>query len=158
MANTTDNLQFNVWLEDDVVNFEEINANFEKLDDMVMCIESGTKTASYSGGSDANAVWRYKKYSDGTIDMSAKLNFTNLKCNGGSKSPYYSGNVQLNFPFTFSEIYDVRMHLASNTIGWVSDITGETVNDSVSFRVMSMDSESTNIHKQVFINVKGVLS
>lgn len=157
MSNVTDNLQFNVWLEDDVVNFEEINANFEKLDSMVMCVESGTKTSAYSGGSSSNATWKYKKYSDGTIEMSSKLEFTNLKCNGGSAAPYYSGSVLVNFPFDLKEVYDVQMHLASNTIGWVSDITGKSVLDSVNFRVMGMSSESTYVYKQVFINVKGVL-
>lgn len=157
MANLTNNLKFNVWLEDDVVNFEEINENFEKLDSMVMCVESGTKTSAYSGGSSSNATWRYKKYSDGTIDMSTILEFTNLKCNGGSAAPYYSGSVQVDFPFEFKLVYDVQMHLASNTIGWVSDITGKSVNDYVRFRVMGMGNESTYIYKQVFINVKGVL-
>lgn len=157
MANRTKNLHLNTWLENDPVDFEEVNENFEAIDQLVMCTESGSKTAGYSGGSESVATWRYKKYSDGTIDMSAKLNFTNLKCDGGSSSPYYSGGVEVNFPFEFSEIYDVQMHLASNTIGWVSDITNKSVINKVSFRVMSMNYENTGIYKQVFINVKGVL-
>ena len=59
------------------------------------------------------------------------------------------------FPFQLTAVYDVQMHLASNTIGWVSDITGKSVIDHVMFRVMSTAYESTNIYKQVFINVKG---
>ena len=62
------------------------------------------------------------------------------------------------FPFSLSEIYDVQMHLASNTIGWVSDITNKTVTDKVVFKVMGVDSENDYIYKQVFINVKGVLA
>ena len=84
MPNTTSKLGLNTWLENDVVDFEEINENFEKLDNMVMCIESGTKTANFSGGTTSVATWRYRKYSDGTVEMSAKLEFTNLKCDGGS--------------------------------------------------------------------------
>lgn len=157
MANKTKNLHLNTWLESDPVNFEELNANFEAIDQLVSCVESGSKTAGYSGGSDSVATWRYKKYSDGTVEMSAKLNFTNLKCNGGSAAPYYSGTVTVSFPFEFAEIYDVQMHLASNTIGWVSDITGEAVNNKVMFRVMGMWLETDFIYKQVFVNIKGVL-
>lgn len=157
-ANKTKNLGFNIWLENEPVNFEEMNENFEKIDHFALCIESGVKTASYSGGSDTVANWRYKKYSDGTVEMSVKLNFTNLKCNGGSKSPYYSEASHVYFPFSLSEIYDVQMHLASNTIGWVSDITNKTVTDKVVFKVMGVDSENDYINKQVFINVKGVLA
>ena len=50
------------------------------------------------------------------------------------------------------------MHLASNTIGWVSDITGKSVLDYVMFRVMGTEYESENVYKQVFITVKGVLA
>lgn len=49
MPNLSTNMGFNLFLESDVVDFEQLNANFEKLDKMVLCIESGTKTASYSG-------------------------------------------------------------------------------------------------------------
>ena len=66
--------------------------------------------------------------------------------------------VQVYFPFSFSSVYDVQMHLASNTIGWVSDITGKSVLDYVMFRVMGTAYESENVYKQVFITVKGVLA
>lgn len=89
--------------------------------------------------------------------MSTKLEFTNIKCNGGSKAPYYSGPSTVQFPFSMSEVYDVQMHLASNTIGWVSDITGKSVLDSVMFRVMAMEYEDDYIYKQVYITVKGVI-
>ena len=155
MPNQTANMEFTTFLENDVVDWEKINENFEKLDNVVLCIESGTKTASYSGGTSGNATWHYKKYSDGSIEMYAKMEFDNIKCNGGSSSPYYSGTSTVNFPFALTAVYDVQMHLASNTIGWVSDITGKSVIDLVSFRVMSTAYESTFIYKQIFINVKG---
>lgn len=158
MPNPTTNLGLNTWLENEVVNFEEVNQNFEKLDTMVMCIESGTKTSSYIGGSNDVTTWRYKKYSDGTIDMSAKLIFTNLKCNGGSAIPYYSVDSKVYFPFSLSEVYDVQMHLASNTIGWVSNITDRSILGYAMFRVMSIKLETTDEYKQIFINVKGVFT
>lgn len=157
MPNKTTNLELNTWLENEMVNFEEVNANFETIDKLVSCVESGTKTSNYTGGSDSVAKWRYKKYSDGTVEMSAKLGFTNLKCNGGNQSPYYSGTSNVYFPFTLTEVYDVQMHLASNTIGWVSDITGKSVLDMVMFRVMATESETDEKYKQIFIQVKGVM-
>ena len=158
MPNKTNNLGLNTFLETEYVDFEQINENFEKIADLVSCVESGTKTSSYTGGSDSVVTWRYKKYSDGTIDMSAKMEFTNLKCDGGSSSPYYSGDSKVYFPFSLSQVYDVQMHLASNTIGWVSDITGKSVLDHVMFRVMGTEHESSYVYKQIFINVKGVLA
>lgn len=158
MPNKTTNLGLNTWLEDEIVDFEQVNYNFEKLDTMAMVVESGTKTAPYSGGVTGNATWHYRKYSDGTIDMSTKLEFTNIKCNGGSQAPYYSGATNIYFPFDLSSVYDVQGHLSSNTIGWVSDITNRSVLDHVSFRVMSMYFETDYIYKQIFINVKGVLN
>lgn len=158
MATKTPKLGLNIWLESDPVNFEEVNENFKKIDDMVMCIESGEVSSSYSGGVSGSTTWKYKKYSDGTIDMSTKMEFTNIKCNGGSSAPYYSGTLNLYLPFTLSQVYDVQMHLASNTIGWVSDITGQSVLDKVTFRLLAMENESDYKYKQVFINVKGVLA
>lgn len=157
MPNKTANLELNTWLENEVVDFEEVNANFEKIDKLVSCVESGIKTANYTGGSDSVAKWRYKKYSDGTVEMSTVIYFTNLKCNGGVKAPYYSGSSTINFPLSLSAVYNVQMHLASNTFGWVSNITGKTVADSVMFRLMSLEYESNEEYKQVFINVKGVV-
>lgn len=157
MADQTAKNKFNIFLENDVVDFEQINENFKKLDAMNLCIESGTKTASYTGGVIGTATWRYKKFADGTIEMSTKLEFDNIKCNGGSSSPYYSGTLTVNFPFSLADLYDIQMHLASNTIGWVSDITGKSVLNYVMFRVMSTSYESENTYKQIFINVKGVL-
>lgn len=158
MPNITNNLGLNVFLENEPVNFEEINANFEKIDALPICIESGTKTASYTGGSDSVATWRYRKYSDGTVEMSARLGYTNIKCNAGSTAPYYSGASTVKFPLAMSSVYDVQMHLASNTVGWVCDISNRTVLDQVVFRLASVWPETDELYKQVFINVKGVLA
>lgn len=157
-ANRTPNLGLNIWYENEAVNFEEVNENFENLDDMVMCIEHGTITSEYTGGSETAAKWRYKKYSDGTVEFISKLAYTNLKCNNGSSAPYYSASSTVRFPFSLKEVYDVQMHLASNTYGWPVDMTTESVKDKIEFRVMALSSETTEIYKQVFVSVKGVLA
>lgn len=156
--NKTTNLKLNTWLENEPVNFEEVNENFEIIDKLPFVIESGTKVGTYTGGTQSSNTWRYKKYSDGTIEMHTKLEFDNLKCNGGSEAPYYSGTSKVTFPFSLAGVHDVQMHLASNTIGWVSDITGKSVIDYVLFRVASVYKEDSLEYKQVFINVKGVLA
>ena len=71
MSSITSNLGLTIWNESDPVNFEDINNNFEKIDRLVNCIESGIVTSTYTGGTNPTAEWRYKKYSDGTDDMSA---------------------------------------------------------------------------------------
>ena len=89
--------------------------------------------------------------------MSTVIYFTNLKCDGGAKAPYYSESSTIYFPFSLNEVYNVQMNLASSSFGWVSNITGKTVLDSVIFRLMSPESESTEAYKQVFIDVKGAI-
>lgn len=156
--NQTKNLKLNTWLENEPVDFEEINDNFEKIDKLPFVIESGSKIGSYTGGSNSSNIWRYKKYSDGTIEMSTKLEYNNLKCNNGTEAPYYSSDSKVTFPFALKEVYNVQMHLASNTIGWVADITNKTVLDSVTFKVATVYKENDLVYKQVFLNVKGVLA
>lgn len=157
MPNLTAKLGLNLFLENEVVDFEQINANFRKLDSLRTCTESGTKTSNYPGGSDGVATWRYKKYSDNTISLTTRLNFTNLKCTEGSAPPYYSATSEVVFPFAFSAIHNVQMHLASPTIGWVADSTGASTIDRVTFRLVGLEKETTIKYKQVYISVEGVL-
>lgn len=157
MADKTPNLGLNTWLETDYFDVDEINENFIKLDALSICTETGIKTASYTGGVAGSAEWYYKKYTDNTVEMSARLYYTNLKCNSGDAAPYYSGSSSISFPFKFSKVYDVQMHLASNTKGWICDTTGETVLDNISFILMNMLKEESEVYKQVFVSVKGVL-
>lgn len=158
MANKTDRCGFNVFLENDIVNFDEINYNFEKLDAMNLCIESGTASSNYNGVTSGSTIWRYKKYADKTVELSVKLEFENIRCNGGSSSPYSSGEINLYFPFNFSSIYDIQMHMSSNTVGWIHDMTPKKTTDCISFKVLSTALESSNVYKEISINVKGVLA
>lgn len=157
MANQTTKNKFNIFLENDPVDFELINANFEKIDSMNLCVESGIKAANYSGVTSGSILWRYKKYSDKTIDMDIKLEFGNIRCNGGSAFPYLSGIVNVYFPFKLSNVFNIQMHMTSNTVGWVSDLTPKGALEYVSFQVLSVYSESENVYKEISISVKGVL-
>lgn len=155
MSDLTPNVAFNTFLENEVIDFEKINENFEKLDGYALCIESGEKTALYSGGTSGNATWRYKKYSDGAIEMYTKIELENLKCNSGVSLPYYSPDVKVMLPINMISIDHIETQLASSTIGWISNITDKNIVDYILFKVISTAYESTNIYKQVFINVKG---
>lgn len=156
-ANKTDKLKLNIWLENEPVNFEEINHNFKEIDKLPFVVESGTKNGSYTEGTNSSNTWYYKKYSDNSIELYTKLEFDNLKCNNGSAAPYYSGTSKVTFPFDLKAVRDVQMHLVSNTVSWISNLTGKSVLDSISFRLVSAWKEDTTEYKQVFINVKGEL-
>lgn len=155
MSTLSTNMEFNLFLESDVVDFELLNANFEKLDKMVLCTESGEKTANYSGGTTGNATWKYKKYSDGTIDLYTAMSLDNLKCSQGSQAPYYTSDCKVYFPFTITKIDNVQMHMSSETKGWVCNLTGKDVVDYILFNIMGMESENNYVFKKVFIDVKG---
>lgn len=155
MSTLSTNMEFNLFLESDVVDFELLNANFEKLDKMVLCTESGEKTANYSGGTTGNTTWKYKKYSDGTIDLYTAMSLDNLKCSQGSQAPYYTSDCKVYFPFTITKIDNVQMHMSSETKGWVCNLTGKDVVDYILFNIMGMESENNYVFKKVFINVKG---
>ena len=155
MPDLSANMEFNLFLENDVVDWEKINENFEKLDKLVQCTESGTKSASYTGASSGNASWYYKKFSDGSIEMYTKLELDNVKCSSGASSPYQSGTISVNFPFKLVSVNDVHMNMASSTVGWVSDITGKGIVDLVRFTVRSTSYENSVVYKQIYINVKG---
>lgn len=160
MAVKTPILGLNTWLENDIVDFEEVNENFELIDSFAICTESGTKTAAYNGGSNETATWRYKQYSDGTVEMSTALYFSNLPCSTGSGAPYRSNDVTLYFPFNFSSIYAVHTDMAAPTVGFITNKTDRTILDHMIFNVQSMldESQAEDIYKQIFITVKGVLA
>lgn len=159
MPNKTKNIGLTTWLESDVVDFEQVNDNFEKIDALVNCIEAGVIVGSYDdGGTVATTNWHYKKYSNGSVKMDAKLVFNNLICDTGDEIPYYSDSVTITYPFQFSSVYSVQMHAVSNGITWVADITGKTVVDSTTFRLVTRAKESGTVYKQVYITVKGWLA
>lgn len=162
--NKTTKLGLNIWLENEAVNFEEVNENFTKIDAIPFCVESGTKSASFTGGASGDVVvWYYKKYSDGTIELNAKLDYNDLRCVNGEGAPYYSSESKVNFPFSLAKIYSVQMHLIDREhLGWVQDTTPKDILTYANYVVVGFlkedaDSVPTPSYKQVYITVKGVL-
>lgn len=154
-VNVTSNIGLHVWNEDEIVDFEEINENFEKIDDLLLVVEYGTKTANTTGGTDNIITWYYRVFNNQTVDMYCKLDCDSLKCNNGSAVPYLTNELTVSFPFGLSEIRDVHMHMASSTKGWVFNTTEENVLNKLSFVVGSFENESTNNHKTIYISLKG---
>lgn len=155
-SDKTLNLGFHSWIETDAVNFEEINENFDKIDNLVHCTESGIMTMPYTNGSNTTAEWYYRKYSDGMVEACADLTYTNLICDQGSEAPYYSAkHSEITLPFTFARVYDLQMHLASNSMSWVTNITGSNISNRVIFRLFNVTVESSELYKQVFVHIVG---
>lgn len=159
MPTPTENLKLNIFNEDEVFDVDQINENFQKLDAVPVCIETGVTTASYSGALAGSANWRYRKFNDGTAEMSTAISFTTLRANQGDAVPYYSNAINLNFPFQMASVYDVQMHMASNTKGWIIDTSNNLITSGVTFVLASSVKESdADYYKQVFIHIKGVLT
>lgn len=155
MPNKTTKLGLNTFLESEVLNYEDVNYNFEKIDEYPICIESGKKSSTYSGAVSGNATWYYRKYSDGTIDLYTNIETTGLKCSSGASAPYHSNTTKILIPISLSTIYGTELSLTSEYLGWVADITGKNVNDYITFQVVGLKVESNNTYKRVYIHIKG---
>lgn len=157
MPKTTTNLQFNLFEETDVVDFELINQNFEKIDNTKLWIGSDKTASTYSIGEvNGTASWYYKEMSDRHVEMYTKIDLDTLKCSNGSGVPYYSDTVTLNLPVPLDSVHDVQMHLNSSTVGWIIDETGANMSSFVKFKVASFNHEPSVIYKQIFVSIKGI--
>ena len=80
MATQTTKLGFNTWLPSDYMNVSELNANFNKIDNYVMCTKSEIISTTASNDDKTNTDWIYKEYSDGTIELYAAVRMSKIKC------------------------------------------------------------------------------
>lgn len=149
MSSKTSNLGLTIWNDTDPVDFEEINSNFQTIDGLANCIESGIVTVT-----DVN--WYYKKYSDGVAEACAILSYSTLTCNTGTAAPYESAISTINFPFAFSTVYNIQMNLVSGTTGWITNTSVSL--DSASFKICNIVQESASAYKQVCVSVKGKIN
>ena len=156
MSTKTSNLGLTIWNDTDPVDFEEINSNFQTIDRLVSCIESGIVTTSYNGETTTDVNWYYKKYSDGVTEACAILLCNTLTCNTGTAAPYASAVSTINFPFTFSTIYNIQMNLVSETTGWIANTSVSL--DRATFKVCNIVQETEATYKQVCVSVKGKIN
>ena len=156
MSSKTSNLGLTIWNDTDPVDFEEINSNFQTIDGLANCIESGIVTVSYNGGTNTDVNWYYKKYSDGVAEACVILSYNTLTCNTGTAAPYESTVSTINFPFTFSAIYNIQMNLVSETTGWIANTSVSL--DRAAFKVCNIVQETEATYKQVCVSVKGKIN
>lgn len=154
MPNQTKNLRFNVFLENEPVDFEQINANFEKIDSLLNCVEHGTKSTNYSGGATGTANWTYRKYSDGSIELYTVVDVSTMKCNIGDEMPFSSSAVDVPLPFKVN-VKSLLTHLSTSVMNIVTDETNSAAKNNLVFTLKGFANETATLSKRLFIHVKG---
>lgn len=157
MPSMTNKLGLYTFLETDVVDFANMNENFEKIDELLNCKEYGTATAAYSGGSVGTATWTYRKYTDGSIELYTSIDVSTLRCNSGTTAPYMSSEATLALPFKVT-IKDLQMHLSSLVPNIILDQTNAVSSNNLVFKLCNYTKEESNSQKRMFVNVKGVIA
>ena len=160
MATQTTKLGFNTWLPSDYMNVSELNANFNKLDNFVVCTHSEVISTTGSNDDNSNTDWLYKEYSDGTAELSAAVKMSNIKCDISSSSaadtaPYRSTTYTINIPKTFSEVYSLQLTARDAFI--MSENTSNLSISSVSFSLAKFAKDTTNSTYIIYVNIKGRL-
>ena len=153
MATQTTKLGFNTWLPSDYMNVSELNANFNKLDNFVVCTHS--EVISTTGSN-----WLYKEYSDGTAELSAAVKMTNIKCDISSSdsadvAPYRSSTYIINLPITISEVYSLQLTAREAFI--MSEDSSNLSMSSVSFSLAKFSKDTLNTSYIIYVNIKGRL-
>ena len=159
MPNKTTNLGMNVFLENEVFDVDLVNENFQIIDDIPMTAKSaGVMTSVFSGAQSGTVTWRYKRYSDKTIDLEASIVLNSVYINANNAVPYYSNDVVVNLPVVLSSVNNIHTDIVANTRRWVAmtSSTG-TVTTALTFSILSnvKDTSSSN-RNTVFIQIKGV--
>ena len=117
MATQTTNLGLNTWLPSDYMNVSELNANFDKIDNYIMCTKSEIISTTTSNDDQTNTDWVYKEYSDGTVELYAAVRMSKIKCEHSSTvdvetAPYYSSSIVIHLPKQISEIDSLQITAA----------------------------------------------
>ena len=161
MATQTTKLGFNTWLPSDYMNVSELNANFVKLDNFVVCTRSEVISTTGSNDDHSNTDWLYKEYSDGTAELSAAVKMTNIKCdisssNSADAAPYYSSSSTIWLPVTISEVYSLQLTARDAFI--MSEDSSNLSMSSVSFSLAKFSKDILNTSYIIYVNIKGRLA
>lgn len=160
MAVKTENLNLNTWLESDYVNFEEINENFETIDTFIVATEAGTVTSTYTDGSgiSGNITWRYKKYSNKTIEIVAAVDVHNWLANTqfGETGIYGTTDMTINMPFSFVNLYDTHVNVQCPNAMLIFNKTAITEATALTIQAAGFTSETDTDTKRIILNIRGV--
>ena len=174
----TKNLGMNLFIDTDVVDFNDINKNFNVLDALPFCVKSGVTTATYQQyilkngnentayGNPIDVKWNYKIYNDKTFEMYAKIELTTLSCTAAIGSLFRSGYLRVYLPnkysdgtmFNIAEVSDLNINMSSDSYDWIILTNGPSIVNNFTFRIVGPKKETYSVYRQIFVNVKGVIS
>ena len=162
MATQTTNLGLNTWLPSDYMNVSELNANFNKLDNYIMCTKSEIISTTDSNDDQTNTDWIYKEYSDGTIELYAAVRMSKIKCDHSSTvdvetAPYYSSSIVIHLPKQISEISSLQITAGGGAMVMYEDTTNLS-RSYVSFSLAKFTKETLDIAYLIYVDIKGRLS
>ena len=162
MATQTSKLGFNTWLPSDYLDVSELNANFNKIDNYIMCTTSEIISTTTSNDDQTNTDWVYKEYSDGTIELYAAVRMSKIKCDhsstaGVESAPYYSSDIAIHLPKQISEIYSLQITAGGSTIVMCEDTTNLS-RSYVSFSLAKFTKDLVEAAYLIYVDIKGRLS
>ena len=162
MATQTTNLGLNTWLPSDYMNVSELNANFNKLDNYIMCTKSEIISTTDSNDDQTNTDWVYKEYSDGTIELYAAVRMSKIKCDHSSTAdvetaPYYSSSIVIRLPKQISEISSLQITAGGGAMVMYEDTTNLS-RSYVSFSLAKFTKDTLDTAYLIYVGIKGRLS
>ena len=162
MATQTTNLGLNTWLPSDYMNVSELNANFDKIDNYIMCTKSEIISTTDSNDDQTNTDWIYKEYSDGTIELYAAVRMSKIKCDHSSTAdvetaPYYSSSIVIHLPKQISEIDSLQITAGGGAMVMYEDTTNLS-RSYVSFSLAKFTKDLVEAAYLIYVDIKGRLS
>ena len=162
MATQTTNLGLNTWLPSDYMDVSELNANFNKLDNYIMCTKSEIISTTDSNDDQTNTDWVYKEYSDGTIELYAAVRMSKIKCDHSSTAdvetaPYYSSSIVIRLPKQISEIDSLQITAGGGAMVMYEDTTNLS-RSYVSFSLAKFTKDTLDTAYLIYVDIKGRLS
>ena len=162
MATQTTNLGLNTWLPSDYMNVSELNANFNKIDNYIMCTKSEIISTTDSNDDQTNTDWVYKEYSDGTIELYAAVRMSKIKCDHSSTAdvetaPYYSSSIVIRLPKQISEISSLQITAGGGAMVMYEDTTNLS-RSYVSFSLAKLTKDTLDTAYLIYVDIKGRLS
>ena len=162
MATQTTNLGLNTWLPSDYMDVSELNANFNKLDNYIMCTKSEIISTTDSNDDQTNTDWVYKEYSDGTIELYAAVRMSKIKCDHSSTvdvetAPYYSSSIVIHLPKQISEISSLQITAGGGAMVMYEDTTNLS-RSYVSFSLAKFTKDTLDTAYLIYVDIKGRLS
>ena len=162
MATQTTNLGLNTWLPSDYMNVSELNANFDKIDNYIMCTKSEIISTTDSNDDQTNTDWIYKEYSDGTIELYAAVRMSKIKCDHSSTvdvetAPYYSSSIVIHLPKQISEIDSLQITAGGGAMVMYEDTTNLS-RSYVSFSLAKFTKDTLDTAYLIYVDIKGRLS